>query len=112
MFWAAFGGSRRTGLIPLYGNPESARGGIDRFVIERLYRSILPTLMRPNGTESNGIFMHDNAPVHTAYIVRDYLVELGIEVMEWPPYSPDLNPIENHSPSSAIPFRHARTTKK
>ncbi|OQD67364.1 hypothetical protein PENANT_c321G09592, partial [Penicillium antarcticum] len=37
----------------------------------------------------------DNAPVHTAYIVRDALNELQCDIMEWPPYSPDLNPIEN-----------------
>ena len=39
--------------------------------------------------------MQDNAPIHTAYIVQQLLQELGIEVMVWPPYSPDLNPIEN-----------------
>ena len=39
--------------------------------------------------------MHDDAPTHTAYIVRDALEELAIEVMIWPPHSPDLNPIEN-----------------
>lgn len=39
--------------------------------------------------------MHDNASVHTAYIVRDALQEMGIRVMDWPPHSPDLNPIEN-----------------
>jgi transposase len=91
MFWAAFSGEcRRTGLIPLFGNPESLRGGVDRFVIRDLYRRVLPTLIMPGG-----IFMHDNAATHTAYIVRDTLYEMGIEVMDWPPYSPDLNPIEN-----------------
>jgi transposase len=39
--------------------------------------------------------MHDNAPVHTVRIVQRLLQELGIEVMIWPPYLPDLNPIEN-----------------
>lgn len=43
----------------------------------------------------SAIFQHDNAPTYTAYIVRDTLAELQIEVMEWPSYSPDLNPIEN-----------------
>lgn len=92
MFWAAFSGiPRKTGLIPLFGNPESARGGVDRFVIEALYRRILPTLI----SNTDGIFQHDNASTHTAHVVRDALEELGFEVMEWPPYSPDLNPIEN-----------------
>lgn len=38
---------------------------------------------------------HDGASVHTAGIVKQLLVEMGIKVMNWPPYSPDLNPIEN-----------------
>jgi transposase len=92
MFWAAFSGAvRRTGLIPLFGDPESERGGINRFVIEELYRRILPTLM----ANEDGIFQQDNAPTHTAHLVREALQEMNIEVMEWPPHSPDLNPIEN-----------------
>jgi transposase len=39
--------------------------------------------------------MQDNARVYTARIVREVLDSLYIEVMIWPPYSPDLNPIEN-----------------
>jgi transposase len=39
--------------------------------------------------------MQDNAPVHTARIIKALLEELGINIMVWPPYSPDLNPIEN-----------------
>jgi transposase len=92
MFWAAFSGSpRKTGLIPLFGDPNSARGGVNRFVIHDLYQRMLPILLANN----DGIFQHDNAPTHTAYIIRDLLQELGIEVMDWPPYSPDLNLIEN-----------------
>ena len=40
-------------------------------------------------------FQQDNAPVHTARIIQGTLSELGYDIMEWPPYSPDLNPIEN-----------------
>lgn len=92
MFWAAFSGStRRIGLIPLFGDPNSERSGINRFVIDDLYRRVLPTLL----SYQDSIFQHDNAPTHTAFIVRETLEELNIEVMDWPPYSPDLNPIEN-----------------
>jgi DDE superfamily endonuclease len=92
MFWASFSGStRRTGLIPLYGDPNSPRGGVNRFVILDLYRRILPTLL----ADPRSIFQQDNAPSHTAHIVRDYIASLGREIMIWPPYSPDLNPIEN-----------------
>lgn len=41
------------------------------------------------------IFMQDNAPTHTAAIVMNYFSRRRYEVMEWPPKSPDLNPIEN-----------------
>lgn len=92
MFGASFsGGPRRTALIPLYGDPNSARGEVNRFVILDLYRRILPTLL----IDPRSIFQQDNAPSHTAIIIRQYMAELGREVMIWPPYSPELNPIEN-----------------
>lgn len=46
MFWAAFAGSlRRSGLIALYGDPNSPRGGVNRFIILDLYERVLPTLL-------------------------------------------------------------------
>lgn len=39
--------------------------------------------------------MHDNDPIHTASIIKAWLEEHLVTVMNWPPYSPDLNPIEN-----------------
>jgi transposase len=41
-------------------------------------------------------FMHDNAPIHTSRFTAQYLEDEGVRVLKgWPPYSPDLNPIEN-----------------
>ena len=40
-------------------------------------------------------FMHDNASPHTAQVTRNELAARGISVYTHPPYSPDLNPIEN-----------------
>jgi transposase len=45
--------------------------------------------------ESGLEFMQDNAPIHSAQKVQDWLRNHEIPVMTWPPYSPDLNPIEN-----------------
>ena len=37
----------------------------------------------------------DNAPVHKSEVVRNFLAQEQWEVLDWPAYSPDLNPIEN-----------------
>lgn len=39
--------------------------------------------------------MQDNAPCHRSNAVKLFLRENNIEFINWPPYSPDLNPIEN-----------------
>lgn len=41
------------------------------------------------------ILVHDNSPIHTANIIKKWLQESNVTVLKWPPYSPDLNPIEN-----------------
>jgi len=40
--------------------------------------------------------MQDNAPIHTARIVRTYFDNNGVHcLVGWPPYSADMNPIEH-----------------
>jgi len=39
--------------------------------------------------------MHDNDPKHTAKIIKKFIEEEKIPILEWPPQSLDLNPIEN-----------------
>lgn len=39
--------------------------------------------------------MQDGAPFHGSKRTKNYLDEKDIDVLEWPGYSPDLNPIEN-----------------
>ncbi|GFX07989.1 transposable element Tcb2 transposase [Trichonephila clavipes] len=41
------------------------------------------------------ILMDDNCKPHRANLVEDFLFEEGIERMEWPGCSPDMNPIEH-----------------
>ena len=40
-------------------------------------------------------FMQDGASVHTAKIVKEWFKTHNIKVLDWPPQSPDFNPIEN-----------------
>ncbi|KFY88747.1 hypothetical protein V500_06144 [Pseudogymnoascus sp. VKM F-4518 (FW-2643)] len=90
MFWAAFSHGVRTYLILLEGDLLARRGG----VTARVYRAVLDTHLLPI-LDPRAIFMHDNAPIHTAGIIEDWLREHGINVMDWLLYSLDLNPIEN-----------------
>ncbi len=90
MFWAAFGHGIRTELIPMKGDPLSARGGVTARIYEDILNRYLPSIIGPGN-----IFMQDNASIHRAYIIRDWFRDHNIELIDWPPYSPDLNLIEN-----------------
>lgn len=41
------------------------------------------------------VFQQDNAPCHKAKSVMEWFEEKGIVLLDYPPQSPDLNPIEN-----------------
>ena len=43
----------------------------------------------------NLTFQHNNARPHVARVCRDFLNQNNVQVLDWPPYSPDLNPIEH-----------------
>jgi transposase len=40
-------------------------------------------------------FMHDNASPHASKITREELAKRNIRPIEWPAFSPDLNPIKH-----------------
>ncbi|GFY10822.1 transposable element Tcb2 transposase [Trichonephila clavipes] len=58
---------------------------------------ILDPYVRPYAAAigNDCILMDDNARPHRARIVEKYLEDHGLERMEWPARSPDLNPIEH-----------------
>jgi hypothetical protein len=59
--------------------------------IEVLSEKLVDTMNNSGST----VFQQDNAPCHKARKVMTWFLNNGIEVMDWPPNSPDLNPIEN-----------------
>jgi hypothetical protein len=74
----------------MLGDPDIPRGGVTaRQYIEVVEEHLLPIL------ENDTLFMYDNSRVHIAYIVQDWFADQDIDVLDWPPYSPDINLIEN-----------------
>ena len=64
----------------------------ERYIAEILQDYVVPY---PPFIGDNFLLMHDNARPDVARIVTEYLQEVNIPQIEWPPLSPDLNPIEH-----------------
>jgi transposase len=83
------------GGIWYYGRTELCivRGNIDH----KKYINILKQYLIPSMPSSNQfLFMHDNAPPHNPIAVEKMLYDFGIRLLQdYPPNSPDLNPIEH-----------------
>lgn len=90
MFWGCFSS---LGLGPLV----ALEGSQNRFTyIETLRQYLLPQLeIARSDFGLDMTFMQDNAPCHKAKLVRDFLEENEVPTLDWPPQSPDMNPIEN-----------------
>lgn len=88
MVWGGFslrGG--RSDLIFLERDATAKKQGYTAQSYIKVLEQALPTMWEPGLT-----FMQDNARIHTAKAVAKWLSETGIPVLDWPPYSPDLNP--------------------
>jgi DDE superfamily endonuclease len=101
MVWACFTGER---VGPLIVCDEGGIGAdeYEEILYDGLFSLIDDILEPPEdpdtiqvADENTFLFMQDNAPCHKAKEVLEFLMERNIPVMEWPPQSPDLNPIEN-----------------
>jgi transposase len=82
----------------------SARGVGDLVLIEGILNAdlyvdilndnLLGTLNWYGLEKSEITFQHDNDPKHTSRLASQWLSDQEIDVLMWPPQSPDLNPIE------------------
>ena len=85
LFWGAISLQGKIHLTVLYNNVNS-----EDFAYF-LKNEAIPNIMKKHGPRF--ILMQDNAPPHRGATTKFLIKEL-INVMEWPPQSPDLNPIE------------------
>ena len=90
MFWGCISRHGPGPLVSIDGNVDAKK-----------YKTILRENLIPELRLAERYFpgtwriQQDNSPVHTAKLVGDYLEQQEVDCIEWPPYSPDLNPIEN-----------------
>ena len=90
MIWGAIWLGGKSNLVILERDLESEREGYS----SRSYIKLLDDQMERIWSPSMSI-MQDNAANHTARVVTAWFEEHVIPLCEWPPYSPELNPIEH-----------------
>ena len=90
MVWAVFWGfGNRTPLYIMDRDFESKKNGFSA----NSYIEVLDVHVQY--IDDDICFMQDNASIHTTQKVKDWFAEQRVWCTDWPPYSPDLNPIEN-----------------
>ena len=88
MVWGGITWEGRTELVEVIGRMTA-----DMYIENVLLDHVLPFVGHIGYDKF--VLMHDNARCHAARVVNSYLDEVQIEKLDWPPHSPDLNPIEH-----------------
>lgn len=80
-----------------FGRVICFKEDLDAELLCKIYkRGLLPTAIGQFGSEpSSWKLLEDNDPKHTSKLATKWREENGIEKIDWPSASPDLNPIEN-----------------
>ena len=95
MVWACVwlderGVARRSKLVIMERDPDAKmRGYSGKSYMEALTKGLLPHYRRSQ------LFMQDGAGIHRSRAVRSFLDQHHVNTIDWPAYSPDLNPIEH-----------------
>ena len=79
-----------------YGPLEAVEG----YITSEKYLTLLKNVVEPEMNSSRQanrvlVFQQDNAKAHKTPAVMEYFGSWGYQLLDWPPQSPDLSPIEN-----------------
>ena len=89
MVWGCFSSFGVGNIVRIYGTMD---GDLYRQILSE---DLLGTIRWYGLRKDDIIFQQDNDSKHTATDTKVWFYHNGIEVLDWPPYSPDLNPIEH-----------------
>ena len=85
MVWGGIPHGIKSQLIIVAGNMTAVR------YRDEILRPVAVLLVQ----QRNLILQQDNARPHVARVCQDFLANNNIAPLAWPPYSPDLTPIEH-----------------
>lgn len=90
MVWGSIWLGGQSELVIMERDEASDGGGYTaNSYIKMLEKGLLPIY------EPGQIFQQDNTSIHTAGTTKSWFESHEVWVLEWPPHSPDLSPIEN-----------------
>ncbi|GFS75846.1 transposable element Tc1 transposase [Trichonephila clavipes] len=88
MVWGCFSWFGLGPLVPVIENMNS------EMYVDILYNAALPTLWQYFG-EGPFLFQQDNCSIHTSKLAQTWFDEMGVQKLDRPSQSPNLNPIEH-----------------
>lgn len=89
MVWGCMGWEGVGRLAEVEGRMDA-----DQYV-DILEKNLLPCLEESDIPMEDLIFQQDNDPKHTSKKAKKWMEDNDITLLDWPPQSPDLNPIEH-----------------
>jgi len=87
MFWGAISGHGKV-FFDVVPDPSITSYTYSCF----LHQRAMPVIKQTHGKDF--LYQQDNAPAHRGGLTSIYLESANVKVIDWPPQSPDLNPIE------------------
>ncbi|GFU13025.1 transposable element Tcb1 transposase [Trichonephila clavipes] len=88
MVWRCFSWFALGSLVPVTGNMNS------EIYVDILDNAALPTIWQ-YFREGPFLFQQDNCSIHTSRLSQTRFDEMGVEKLDWPSQSTDLNPTEH-----------------